>query len=75
MFLISFCLSFLSEDGKSEAKIRMEMEAKRRKERAEEEWREYEEFRRGEREKEEEEIRQLRERRVSLNFYGEGMNA
>ncbi|CAH8532479.1 unnamed protein product [Schistosoma mattheei] len=51
------------EDGKSEAKIRMEMEAKRRKERAEEEWREYEEFRRGEREKEEEEIRQLRERR------------
>ncbi|CAH8846588.1 unnamed protein product [Trichobilharzia szidati] len=52
-----------SEDGKSEAKIRMEMEAKRRKERAEEEWREYEEFRRGEREKEEEEIRQLRERR------------
>ncbi|KAH9588291.1 Troponin T, fast skeletal muscle isoform, variant 4 [Schistosoma haematobium] len=52
-----------NEDGKSEAKIRMEMEAKRRKERAEEEWREYEEFRRGEREKEEEEIRQLRERR------------
>lgn len=51
------------EDGKSEAQIRMEQEAKRRRERAEEEWREYEEFRRGEREKAEEEIRQLRERR------------
>lgn len=52
-----------NEDGKSEAQIRMEQEAKRRRERAEEEWREYEEFRRGEREKAEEEIRQLRERR------------
>lgn len=52
-----------AEDGKSEAQVRMEQEAKRRKERAEEEWREYEEFRRGEREKAEEEIRQLRERR------------
>ncbi|KER25818.1 hypothetical protein T265_14136, partial [Opisthorchis viverrini] len=52
-----------NEDGKSEAQIRMEQEAKRRRERAEEEWREYEEFRRGEREKAEEEIRQLKERR------------
>lgn len=51
------------EDGKSEAKIRMEQEAKRRRERAEEEWREYEEFRKEEREKAEEEIRQLRARR------------
>uniref|UniRef100_A0A095AXC8 Troponin T n=1 Tax=Schistosoma haematobium TaxID=6185 RepID=A0A095AXC8_SCHHA len=61
--ILSVCRDEEHEDGKSEAKIRMEMEAKRRKERAEEEWREYEEFRRGEREKEEEEIRQLRERR------------
>ncbi|CAH8631397.1 unnamed protein product [Dicrocoelium dendriticum] len=52
-----------NDEGKSEAQIRMEQEAKRRRERAEEEWREYEEFRRGEREKAEEEIRQLRERR------------
>ncbi|CAL8076590.1 unnamed protein product [Calicophoron daubneyi] len=52
-----------NEGGKSEAQIRMEQEAKRRKERAEEEWREYEEFRREEREKAEEEIRQLKERR------------
>ncbi|KAA0190648.1 Troponin T [Fasciolopsis buskii] len=52
-----------NEEGKSEAQIRMEQEAKRRRERAEEEWREYEEFRRGEREKAEEEIRQLQERR------------
>lgn len=47
----------------SEVRLKMEEDARKRKERAEEEWREYEEIRRAEREKEEEEIRQLRERR------------
>lgn len=51
------------EEGISEVRLKMEEDARKRKERAEEEWREYEEIRRAEREKEEEEIRQLRERR------------
>ncbi|VDL93990.1 unnamed protein product [Schistocephalus solidus] len=51
------------EEGVSAARLKMEAEAKKRRERAEEEWKEYEEMRRAEREKEDEEIRELRERR------------
>ncbi|EUB63044.1 Troponin T [Echinococcus granulosus] len=51
------------DESISEVRLKMEEDARKRKERAEEEWREYEEIRRAEREKEEEEIRQLRERR------------
>ncbi|VDD82631.1 unnamed protein product [Mesocestoides corti] len=52
-----------ADEGISEVRLKMEEDARRRKEMAEVEWREYEENRRIEREKEEEEIRQLRERR------------
>ncbi|BHF64580.1 Troponin T, cardiac muscle [Sparganum proliferum] len=53
----------VGEEGVSAARLKMEAEAKKRRERAEEEWKEYEEMRRAEREKEDEEIRELRERR------------
>jgi len=52
-----------TDAGVCEARLKMEQEAKKRRERAEEEWKEYEEIRKTEREKEEEEITELRERR------------
>lgn len=51
------------EEGISEVRLKMEEDARKRKERAEIEWKEYEAIRAQEREKEEKEIQELRERR------------